>query len=187
MIDPVIALPEFAKDLRLNYSSLLREELMTERQKMGVLLVSALATRCQPLIEAIRAQAGDVLDAKDIAAVNAAASLMAMNNVYYRFTHAADNQVYAAKPARLRMNVIASPGVDKADFELWSLAASAINFCARCINAHEAALRQEGLRDDTIQAAIRYAAVINGLATAISASADPAAIAAAGRAVAPTD
>jgi lipoyl-dependent peroxiredoxin subunit D len=39
-------------------------------------------------------------------------------------------------PVRLRMN-IANPGVDKTDFELWSLAVSEINGCGTRIDAND--------------------------------------------------
>jgi alkyl hydroperoxide reductase subunit D len=42
--------------------------------------------------------------------------------VYYRFTHAVSAADYKTMPAKLRMNVMACPGVEKADFVLWSLA-----------------------------------------------------------------
>ena len=74
-------------------------------------------------------------------AARAAASIMAMNNIYYRFTHLASAPDYKTLPARLRMNVIGKPGVDKADFELWCLAVSAINGCGVCIDSHEKILR----------------------------------------------
>ena len=62
---------------------------------------------------------------------------MAMNNVYYRFVHLASNPIYGTLPAKLRMNVIGAPGIDKADFELFSLAVSAQNGCGMCIDSHE--------------------------------------------------
>ena len=68
-----------------------------------------------------------------------------MNNVYYRFVHLVGNDEYAKLPARLRMNVIGSPGVDKTDFELYSLAVSAINGCGACVAAHERAVRKAGI------------------------------------------
>ncbi len=68
---------------------------------------------------------------------------MAMNNVYYRFTHLAGNQEYRNMPAKLRMNVIGATGIDKIDFELFSLAVSAINGCGMCIDAH-VAVAEEG-------------------------------------------
>lgn len=106
-----------------------------------------------------------------IAAAKSAASVMAMNNIYYRFVHLASNKEYATMPARLRVNVIANPGVDKADFELWSLAVSAINGCGACIDAHEKALNDAGVASTTIRTAVRFAAIIQSVAIAIEAGA----------------
>ncbi len=94
---------------------------------------------------------------------------MAMNNVYYRFLHLASNKEYGTMPARLRMNVIAKPGVDKADFELWSLAVSAINGCGACIDAHEKVLQEAGVSSAAIQSAVRMAAIIQSVAVALEA------------------
>jgi lipoyl-dependent peroxiredoxin subunit D len=85
---------------------------------------------------------------------------MAMNNIYYRFTHLSKHPDFLSMPARLRMNVIANPGVEKIDFELWSLAVSAVNGCGRCIEAHEDVLLKAGVSKDAIQDAIRIAAIV---------------------------
>jgi alkyl hydroperoxide reductase subunit D len=95
---------------------------------------------------------------------------MAMNNVYYRFVHLSSNKEYGTMPARLRMNVIANPGVDKTDFELWSLAVSAINGCGSCIDAHEKALMTADVPAAAIQAAVRFAAIIQSAAIALEAT-----------------
>jgi alkyl hydroperoxide reductase subunit D len=95
---------------------------------------------------------------------------MAMNNVYYRFTHLASNPEYRTMPAKLRMNVIGAPGIDKADFELFSLAVSAINGCGMCIDAHEKVLKQHGVSADTIQTAVRIGAVTQAAARVAAAS-----------------
>jgi alkyl hydroperoxide reductase subunit D len=92
---------------------------------------------------------------------------MAMNNIYYRFTHLASDPDYATMPARLRMNVIANPGVEKADFELWSLAVSAINGCGKCIDAHDQVLRKAGVSREAVQQAVRIAAVIHAVAATL--------------------
>ena len=90
-----------------------------------------------------------------------------MNNVYYRFTHLASAPDYKGLPARLRMNVIGKPGVDKVDFELWCLAVSAINGCGVCIDSHEKILRDAGLSAEQIQAAVRIAAVVHAVAATL--------------------
>ena len=108
--------------------------------------------------------ASAVLSSEAINAAKAAASIMAMNNIYYRFVHLASNKSYQSMPAKLRMTVIGKPGIEKADFELWSLAVSTINGCGMCIDAHEVELQKAGLGADSIQAAVRIAAIINATA-----------------------
>ncbi len=63
------------------------------------------------------------------------------------------------------MNAIGAPGIDKADFELFSLAVSAQNGCGMCIDAHERILTQHNVSAETIQAAARIAAVMKAVAT----------------------
>ena len=78
---------------------------------------------------------------------------------------------YRSLPARLRMNLIGNPGVDKCDFELWSLAVSAINGCGLCLDAHEAELRKHSLSNVQVQASLRIAAVVNAVSHVFTAEA----------------
>jgi len=91
---------------------------------------------------------------------------MGMNNVYYRFTHLVGGD-YATMPAKLRMNIMAKPGVEKADFELWSLAVSAINGCGMCMESHEKIVKHAGLTSEQVQAAVRIASVVHAAALTI--------------------
>ena len=161
------ALPDYAKDLKLNLSALLNDGSLSEQQRWGTLLATALAARNAKLVSAIAAESAQHLTPEAIAAAKAAASIMAMNTIYYRFTHLAADPDYARMPARLRMNVIANPGVDRIDFELWSLAVSAINGCGTCIDAHDQVLRQAGVSRDSIQQAVRIASVIHAVAATL--------------------
>lgn len=162
-------LPDFAKDVRLNLSSLRNDETLAPATKYGLLLACAIATRNADLIAAMEAEAGRVLPPAALSAAKAAACMMAMNNVYYRFVHLVGSTEYASMPARLRMNIIANPGVEKADFELWSLAVSSINGCGACIQAHENELRKLGVASAVIQTAVRYAAILQSVAVALEA------------------
>jgi alkyl hydroperoxide reductase subunit D len=171
-------IPDFAKDVRLNLSSLASDETLGEQTKYGLLVATAIATRNVEVIAAIEAEAAGKFSPAALGAAKSAAAIMAMNNVYYRFVHLASNKDYATMPARLRMNVIANPGVDKADFELWSLAVSAINGCGMCIDSHEKVLLQAGVSTATIQTAVRFAAIIQSVAVAIEAGAASLAVAA---------
>lgn len=162
-------LPDFAKDIRLNVGSLLNETVLNDQRKYGTLLACAHGSGHKPLVEATEAEVASKLSPEAANAARAAAAVMAMNNVYYRFTHLAGNQEYRNMPAKLRMNVIGAPGIDKVDFELFSLAVSAMNGCGMCIDAHEAVLKKAGVTAEQIQAAVRIAAVMQAVATVHSA------------------
>ena len=159
------ALPDYAKDLRLNISSLLNDQTLGDQRKYGLLLACAHGTGYRPIVAAAEAEVEGKLSPEAADAARAAAAVMAMNNVYYRFVHLASNPEYATLPARLRMNVIGAPGIEKADFELFSLAVSAINGCGMCIDSHERILQQHKVKSETIQTAVRIAAAVKAVAT----------------------
>lgn len=159
------SLPDHAEDLRLNLAALLADESLGERCKYGLILASAHGTGYKPIVAAAEAEAADRLDEAHAHAARAAAALMAMNNVYYRFVHLASNPVYRTLPAKLRMSCLGMTGIDKVEFELFSLAVSAQNGCGMCIDAHEKVLAQHGVKAETIQTAVKFAAVIKALAT----------------------
>ena len=161
------ALPDYAKDLKLNLSSLAVEPALTEQQRAGTFVVAALASRSPTVIEALAAEFEPKLSPPARAAARAAAAIMAMNNIYYRFVHLVSAPDYKSMPAKLRMNVIGRPGVDKADFELWSLAVSAINGCGTCLDAHERELRKAGVGPEAVQAVVRIAAVVHAVAATL--------------------
>ena len=162
------ALPAYAKDINLNLSSLAAETVLSDQQKWGAFLASAYAVGVPAVVKAVEAEASaNGLSAEAANAAKAAAAIMGMNNVYYRALHLLHNQEYRTIPARLRMNVIANPGVEKIDFELWCLAVSAINGCGVCIDSHEKILREGGLSAEQIQAAVRIAATVHGVAATL--------------------
>ena len=164
------ALPAYAKDLSLNLSTLAGETTLTEQQKWGVFVASAYAVGQPDVVRNINAQAeGADVSQEALTAAKAAAAIMGMNNVYYRSLHLLSNHEYRTLPARLRMNIIANPGVEKADFELWSLAVSAINGCGMCLDSHEAELRKHGVGAPQIQTAMRIASVVNAVSRIIAA------------------
>ena len=168
-------LPPYAKDIKLNLSNIVNSTALTRQQLWGAILASAIAARNETVIEAAAGAAAQNLSPEAREAAKAAAAVMAMNNIYYRFTHLASDRDYATMPARLRMNVIANPGVEKADFELWSLAVSAINGCGACIDSHDKVLRQAGVSREAIQQAVRIAAVIHAVAATLDGEASLAA------------
>ena len=161
-------LPEHARDLKLNLSSLASEQLLSPQQKAGSFIAAALAANHAPTTRAVVGAFGPDLSPEALNAVKIAASLMAMNNIYYRFVHLVDAADYKTLPAKLRMTAMAKPGVDKVDFELWSLVVSAINGCGMCLEAHEKVCR-EHLSPEQIQAAVRIAATVHAVARTLAA------------------
>lgn len=163
------ALPAYAKDISLNLSSLASETTLTDQQKWGAFVASAHALGVPAVVTSIEAAADAAgLSAEAKTAAKAAAAIMGMNNVYYRSLHLLSNGEYKTLPARLRMNVLANPGVDKVDFELWSTAVSAVNGCGMCLDAHEMELKKHGVPAQQIQAALRIAAVVNAASRIIA-------------------
>lgn len=161
------ALPEYAKDLKLNLGAVLSDATLNDQQKYGGLLAAALASRNATVIKTLGAEAAAKLSPEALNAAKAAAAIMGMNNVYYRFTHEVSDKEYGKLPARLRMNVMANPGAPKIDFEIWSLIVSAINGCGLCMDSHEQTLRKHGVTQDVVQQAIRVAAVVHAVAATL--------------------
>ncbi len=163
------SLPDHARDLRMNLSSVLAESSLTEGQRWGVAVASAAASRRRDLLDAVvadaRAAAGDAVVEDGLAA----SALMAMNNVFYRFRHMVGKDGYGQLPARLRMNRLAKPATTRVDLELFSLAASAIHGCEVCVKSHERAVLEGGLSEQNVHDAVRIAAVVHGVAVTLDA------------------
>lgn len=162
-------LPDYAKDLKLNLSSVLRQPELNEQQLWGAALACAFASGNDALLRTIEQEASQRLDETSATAAKAAAALMGMNNVYYRFLHLASNEKYKTMRAGLRMNVIRTHGADPVDFELWCLAVSAINGCGACVDSHEKVVREKGLSEEAVQAVVRVAAVVHAVARVLDA------------------
>ena len=162
-------IPAYAKDLKLNLSNLLQQPELTKQQIWGTAVACAVASRNPHLVEAMVAEAANHVSLQVVEAAKGAAAIMGMNNIYYRFQHLSSNQKYSTLPARLRMNIIRSHGVEQADFELWCVAVSAINACGTCVDSHERVVREKGLSEDAILGSIRIAAVVHGLAAVLDA------------------
>lgn len=159
-------LPEFAKDLKLNLSSLARSTELNEQQLWGTFLATAAATRSATVLSEIADEAREHLSEEAFNAALGAASIMAMNNVSYRAKEFLGDD-YTQVRMGLRMNIIANPGVEKADFELWSMAVSTINGCENCTAAHDDVIRKEGLTKEQAWEAVKIAATIAGVAQAV--------------------
>ena len=158
--------PDAAKDIRLNLQSVLGDSTLAEAQRFGVALACAIAVRDRGLRQAIERDGVAWIDEARSDDAQAAAALMAMNNVYYRFRHMIGKPAYASMPARLRMNRLGTPRTTKLEFELMCLAVSAIAGCELCVRSHEETLQKHGASEAQVHDAVRSAAVIQAASVA---------------------
>jgi alkyl hydroperoxide reductase subunit D len=161
-----LQIPDYAKDVKMNINSLISQEnqILSVKQVFGCALTSAYATKNKILIKILENEAKNFLSEIELNAAKTSAILMAMNNIYYRFTHLIEDKEYSQMPAGLRMKGIIDHGIEKIDFEIFSLAASIINGCGMCIDAHANQLAKHGINKTQIQMIAKIAAVINSSA-----------------------
>lgn len=158
--------PDFAKDIKLNAKSLiLGESASLSKEQIAIISVACAAClKSQKFANIFVEHFSQSLSDSQINGAKTASALMSMNNIYYRFLHLTSNHEYQTMPAGLRMNAISSSGgIEKIDFELASIAISAINGCGMCVDSHEKTLKTHGVTSAAIQNAVKIAATINAV------------------------
>ncbi|MEV3854327.1 alkyl hydroperoxide reductase [Streptomyces sp. NPDC050095] len=163
------AIPDYAKDLKLNLGSVIGNSELPKQQLWGTVLACAIAARSPRVLRELAPEAEANLSPEAYRAAKSAAAIMSMNNVFYRTRHLLSDDEYGTMRAGLRMNVIGNPGVDKVDFELWSFAVSAINGCGMCLDSHEQVLRKAGVDRDVVQEAFKIASVVQAVGVTLDA------------------
>lgn len=164
-------IPAYAKDISLNLSSLASDTTLSDQQKWGAFLACAHNIGVPVVLKHIEAHASAVLTPEAITASKASSAIMGMNNVYYRSLHLMQNQEYATLPAKLRMNILANPGIDKVDFEFFAFCVSAVNGCGMCLDSHEKVLRSHGMTNLQVQTGLRIAATVAAVSAVLRAEA----------------
>src|SRR5262252_1687117 len=103
------SIPSYAKDLKLSFSSVVRQQTeLTEQQLWGTVVACAMASRSEELTAAAIEEASAHLSSQALAAAEGASAIMGMNNVFYRFLHLSSNEKYATMRAGLRMTSFAA-------------------------------------------------------------------------------
>ena len=164
-----------AKDLKLNVQAVLRPGNLSKEQAIGTALCCAYYMKDADLIVALREDAEEeAVPAAFLEDAQAAAAIMGMNAVYYRFrhlmAHAADKPrtKYETMQPGLRMNRMAQPKSDKGTFELYSVACAALAGCEMCLTNHETSLLNHGLAEEHVHDAVRIAAAFHGFSVALT-------------------
>ena len=160
------ALPDYAKDTRLNIDAVVKRSTLAPEEAEAVALAAAFASGNTKLWTWIQSE---IADKKEAEAAITAASLMAMNNTWYPYLEMADDANLSGLPAQLRMNAIATHGgTTKARFEAYSLSASIVGKCHFCVKAHYETLKKEGYTVEQLRDIGRIASVINAVAKVLN-------------------
>lgn len=158
-------IPDYAKDIKLNLSSLINNHSpLNDSQFAGSVLAAAIACKNTALAKYVTQAVITQLEPNEMNAVHSAVAIMGMTNIYYRFTDLVDDTSYTTMPAGLRMNILRDPGVNKIDFEMWSLVVSVIGGCHKCVSSHEQQLIKHGITKETVQLLAKIASIVHSLA-----------------------
>ncbi|MBC8051542.1 MAG: carboxymuconolactone decarboxylase family protein [Sphingobacteriaceae bacterium] len=151
----------YVRDLKVNFNSTLSSEHLSSKE-IGLIGVSIAINNGNKILTDFYTTFAEAngATAEDIAEAAACASLLASNNVFYRFRHFTQKEKYGQIPARIRMQIMVKPITGKEFFELLSLAVSAVNGCEMCVNAHEDSLIKMGTTEERIFDAVRIASLI---------------------------
>ena len=152
-------IPDYAKDTRLNIDTVIKRSKLDPVEAQACALAAAFATGNTRLWTWIQSEMA--MEAEEAEAAITAASLMAMNNVWYPYVEMAEDDNLKGLPAQLRMNAIATHGgTTKTRFEAYSLAASIIGKCHFCVKAHYDTLKKEGYSVEQLRDIGRIASVM---------------------------
>ncbi|MBG6234850.1 alkyl hydroperoxide reductase subunit D [Pedobacter sp. CAN_A7] len=151
----------YVRDLKLNFTSTLTSAHLSEKECALLALSIAVNNNNTILTNFFEKQAlAKEASAEDVAEAAGCASLLALNNVFYRFRHFTGKEKYTQIPARVRMQLMSSPVTGKEFFELMSIAVSAVNGCEMCVNAHENSILALGASEERIFDAVRIASIV---------------------------
>ena len=162
------ALPDYAKDLRLNLGVLSTSSLEPEAA-WGAAYTAALVSKNHDVIRGVLEDASNHLTPEQLEGCRSAAALMSMNNVWYKYNDLLKDDEVKRLPAKLRMNVMLThAGVGQVLFEIYSLSASVVNACGTCVDAHAAQLRKNDVTAQQIADVGRIAAVVKAVADTLT-------------------
>jgi alkyl hydroperoxide reductase subunit D len=151
----------YLRDLKLNFTSTLTSAHLTTKECALLGLTIAINNNNKPLTSYFTKYAEEQeATAAEIGEAVGCASLLASNNVFYRFRHFTQKEKYTQIPARIRMQLMMKPVTGKEFFELMSLAVSAVNGCEMCVNAHEDSLIKLAATEERIFDAVRIASLV---------------------------
>jgi alkyl hydroperoxide reductase subunit D len=160
---------KYIRDARINLKNVLTSQSFTPKEAYLLALSIAVNEKNRVLMASFTELATrNGASEEEIAEIHACASLLTVNNVFYRFRHFIKKESYQTMPAGIKMTIMMNPVLGKEFFELVSLAVSAVNGCEMCVTSHEASVLKQGADEQRVFDAIRLAAVVRGISTIIN-------------------
>ena len=163
------AIPDYAKDIKLNLSSLISNSEYEDELVYGCAYASSLSLGNESLITVFENECKERFDSYFVDSIKSTVVIMTLNNVWYKYRDAMPSNEMKMAPQKMRVNVMAKhAGLDKILFESISLCVSAINGCTFCVKAHSEILLKNDNTKECIFNIGRIASVISAAAKAIS-------------------
>jgi lipoyl-dependent peroxiredoxin subunit D len=154
----------YLRDLKVNLNNALVSEHLNEKETALLALAIAANQKNNVLIALFDNLAKEKgATEEEVSEAAACASLLAGNNILYRFRHFVQKEKYNQLPGRIKMNIMMRPATGKEFFELISLAVSAVNGCEMCVRSHENSLIELGSSEERIFDSIRLSAIVASL------------------------
>ncbi len=162
-------IPDFAKDVKLNFSSLIINSEYDEELVYGCAYASSLAIGDNNITSVFEEECRNRFGRGFIKSVKATVVLMALNNVWYKFRDSMTTTEMKMAPQKMSVNIMANhAGLDKIFFESLSLCVSAINGCSFCVKVHSDLLLENEKTKEYVFNIGRIASVISSLSKAFS-------------------
>mgnify|MGYP001238141314 CR=1 FL=1 len=163
------AIPEFAKDIKLNFSSLIMNSDYDEELVYGCAYASTLTIGNDEIIKVFHNECEKRFGLKFIESIKSTVIIMTLNNQWYKYRDSMPTAEMKIASQKMRVNIMATgAGLDKTLFESISLCISAINGCSFCVKAHSNLLLDNKMNKEYVLNIGRISSVISAISKALS-------------------
>jgi len=165
------SIPDFAKDTRLNFSSIIINSDHNNELVFGCAYACSLSLGNATIAKIFENECKSKFSDDFVESIKSTVAIMTMNNTWYKYRDAMPSMEMKVGPQKLRVNIMGThAGLDKLLFESISLCISAVNGCQFCVKAHSQLLIDEGKSKDYILQIGRIASVMVSAEKSISMS-----------------
>ena len=155
------SIPDFAEDIRLNFSSNIMNSDHDNELVFGCAYACSLSIGNVKIAKIFENECRSKISNDFVKSIKSTVAIMTMNNIWYKYRDAMPSMEMKVGPQKLRVNVMGNhAGLDKLLFESISLCISTVNNCQFCVKAHSQLLIDEGKTKDYVLEIGRIASVM---------------------------